>query len=107
MLTLTGGPRERGFSHGEEMREEIARHLELWREDLRKDTGMSPDDYLNKFYKEMSSTIRTVPLSQAVPCLQGRPGISGQKSVSYSVCGDSWLSKKMKKDGLGSQFFPL
>jgi hypothetical protein len=29
MLTLTGGPRERGFSHGEEMREEIARHLEL------------------------------------------------------------------------------
>jgi len=52
VLTLTGGPRERGLSHGEEMREEIARHLELWREDLRKDTGMSPDDYLDKFYAE-------------------------------------------------------
>lgn len=52
VLPLTGGPRERGLSHGEEMREEIARHLELWREDLRKDTGMSPDDYLDKFYTE-------------------------------------------------------
>ena len=52
LLTLTGGPRERGLNHGEEMREEIARHLELWREDLAKDTGMSPADYLDKFYAE-------------------------------------------------------
>ena len=52
VLTLTGDPRERGLSHGEEMREEIACHLELWREDLAKDTGMSPADYLDKFYAE-------------------------------------------------------
>jgi isopenicillin-N N-acyltransferase-like protein len=52
VLTLAGGPRERGISHGEEMREEIVRHLELWQEDLSKDTGMSPDDYLDRFYAE-------------------------------------------------------
>jgi len=52
MYTFTGTPKQRGLAHGEELRSDIADHLELWKEDCRKSTGMKIPDYLNILYRD-------------------------------------------------------
>lgn len=49
---FSGTPRQRGLAHGEELRGEIASHLELWKDDCRKSTGMEPAAYLDLLYAE-------------------------------------------------------
>jgi isopenicillin-N N-acyltransferase like protein len=52
VLTLEGTPLERGRQHGEELRELIGRHFDLYRENIALDTGMDPQKYLDKFFAE-------------------------------------------------------
>lgn len=50
VLTLEGTPRQRGRQHGEEMREMIGRHLDLYRENIQLDTGLDAQVFLDRFY---------------------------------------------------------
>ncbi len=49
VLDLYGTPRERGRQHGEELREQIGRHYDLFRENIELDTGMDSQKYLDQF----------------------------------------------------------
>ena len=49
VLELSGTPRERGRQHGEELREPIGRHYDLYRENIEQDTGLSSQEYLDQF----------------------------------------------------------
>lgn len=49
VLDLHGSPRERGRQHGEELREQIGRHFDLYRENIESDTGMDSQKYLDQF----------------------------------------------------------
>ncbi len=50
VLTLEGTPRQRGRQHGEEMREMIGRHLDLYRENIQLDTGLDAQVFLDRFF---------------------------------------------------------
>ena len=52
VLTLKGTPRQRGRQHGEELREEIGRHLDLYRENIQLDTGLDAQVFFDRFYAE-------------------------------------------------------
>lgn len=52
ILTLKGTPRERGRQHGEELREAIGRHLDLYRENIQQDTGLDAQVFFDRFYAE-------------------------------------------------------
>ena len=52
VLTLTGTPRQRGRQHGEELREAIGRHLDLYRENIQQDTGLEAQVFFDRFYAE-------------------------------------------------------
>jgi isopenicillin-N N-acyltransferase like protein len=52
ILVLKGEPRWRGRQHGEELRAEIGRHLDLFLEDIGRDTGLVPREYLARFLSE-------------------------------------------------------
>lgn len=51
-LTLTGSPYERGIQHGEHLRALIAEHYGRWRDHITRDTGLSPEVYLEKFFEQ-------------------------------------------------------
>lgn len=51
-LILAGTPRQRGRQHGEELREEIGRHLDLYRENIQQDTGLNAQAFFDRFYAE-------------------------------------------------------
>ena len=52
VLPLEGTPRQRGQQHGEELREAISRHLDLFRENIEQDTGLNSKEYLDRFMSE-------------------------------------------------------
>lgn len=52
VLDLRGSPRARGRQHGEELREEIGRHLDLYRENLQLDTGLDAQIFFDRMYAE-------------------------------------------------------
>jgi predicted choloylglycine hydrolase len=52
VLTLSGTPRQRGQQHGEELRLEIGRHLDLFRENIQQDTGLEAQVYLDRFLSD-------------------------------------------------------
>ncbi len=52
VLTLEGTPRQRGRQHGEELREMIGRHLDLYRENIQQDTGLDAQAFFDRFYAE-------------------------------------------------------
>ena len=52
VLKLSGTPRQRGQQHGEEMREMIGRHLDLYRENIQLDTGLDAQTFFDCFYAE-------------------------------------------------------
>ena len=52
VLTLEGTPRERGRQHGEELREAISRHLDLYRENIQQETGLDAQVFFDRFYVE-------------------------------------------------------
>jgi len=51
VLTLSGTPKERGLQHGESLRGMIAEHYSRWRENINRDTGLSPQAYLEEFFE--------------------------------------------------------
>jgi isopenicillin-N N-acyltransferase like protein len=52
VLTLEGAPRQRGRQHGEELREEIGRHLDLYRENIQQDTGLDAQAFFHRLYAQ-------------------------------------------------------
>lgn len=52
VLELKGTPRQRGRQHGEELREEIGRHLDLYRENIQQDTGLDAQVFFDRMYAE-------------------------------------------------------
>jgi len=52
VLNLAGPPRARGRQHGEELREEIGRHLDLYRENIQQDTGLDAQTFFDRLYAE-------------------------------------------------------
>jgi len=52
VLELKGSPRERGRQHGEELREEIGRHLDLYHENIQLDTGLDAQAFFDRMYAE-------------------------------------------------------
>jgi len=52
VLKLSGTPRQRGQQHGEELREMIGRHLDLYRENIQLDTGLDAQTFFDRFYAE-------------------------------------------------------
>lgn len=50
VLELSGSPRQRGRQHGEELRELIGRHYDLYLENIEQDTGMNAKKYLDQFF---------------------------------------------------------
>lgn len=52
VLNLHGSPRERGRQHGEELREEVGRHLDLFKENIELDTGLRSQEYFDRFFAE-------------------------------------------------------
>jgi hypothetical protein len=51
-LILHGTPRQRGRQHGEELREMIGRHLDLFRENITQDTGLDAQVYLDRLFSD-------------------------------------------------------
>ncbi len=51
-LSLAGSPRERGRAHGEAFKAEIIAHMYAWAQECRKDTGLEPLAYLDRFFNE-------------------------------------------------------
>jgi len=49
ILDLSGTPRERGLQHGAQCKEDIARLLPLWKEELRIESKMDPDTLIRDF----------------------------------------------------------
>jgi isopenicillin-N N-acyltransferase like protein len=49
VLVLDGSPRQRGRQHGEELRQMIGEHLDLFRENIRQDTGLDAQVYFDRF----------------------------------------------------------
>lgn len=49
VLELTGTPYERGFTHGESLRTEIATLLAAWRADVAKASGLTADEFVTRF----------------------------------------------------------
>lgn len=56
VLELSGSPYQRGLQHGKELRSQIARILELWKENLRNETKYDPDSLLKHFLAETDFT---------------------------------------------------
>ncbi|MDA1330555.1 MAG: C45 family autoproteolytic acyltransferase/hydrolase [Chloroflexi bacterium] len=52
VLVLEGSPRERGRIHGESLRAPIHEMIALWKENIRADLNMNPDDFLAQFIDE-------------------------------------------------------
>ena len=52
VLTLEGTPRARGRQHGEELREAIGRHLDLYRENIQQDTGLDAQEFFDRLYAQ-------------------------------------------------------
>jgi len=52
VLLLSGSPRERGRIHGETLREQIREMIALWKDNIRSDMGMDPDDFLQQLVTE-------------------------------------------------------
>ncbi len=50
-LKLSGTPFERGVQHGEDLRSLIAEHYGRWQENITRATGLSPQNYLEKFFE--------------------------------------------------------
>jgi len=49
LLHLTGTPRQRGRTHGEELRAKIAFILDLWKADIEKETRIPGEEYIARF----------------------------------------------------------
>ena len=54
LLHLTGSPRQRGQTHGEELRASIASILDLWKADIEKDSHLPASEYLARFHASTS-----------------------------------------------------
>ncbi len=52
VIQLSGSAYERGLQQGKELRQEIARIVELWKKDLAIQSKMDPDAFLNTFLAE-------------------------------------------------------
>jgi isopenicillin-N N-acyltransferase-like protein len=56
VVELSGSPYERGRQHGKQLRLQIAKALELWKEDLRNESKMDPDSVIKRFLAETDFT---------------------------------------------------
>jgi imidazolonepropionase-like amidohydrolase/predicted choloylglycine hydrolase len=56
VLELSGSGYERGLQHGRQLRSEIAKILDLWKEDLRKHSKLDPDSLIRTLLAETSFT---------------------------------------------------
>ncbi len=56
VLELKGNGYERGLQHGRQMKIEIARIVELWKNDLRGQSGQDPDALIKRFLSETAFT---------------------------------------------------
>ncbi len=52
ILHLTGTPRQRGRTHGEELRGKIAFILDLWKADIEEETRIPAEEYIARFLAE-------------------------------------------------------
>jgi isopenicillin-N N-acyltransferase like protein len=52
VLTLEGTARQRGQQHGEELREAIGRHYDLYQENIQQDTGLDAQSFFDRFYQQ-------------------------------------------------------
>jgi predicted choloylglycine hydrolase len=50
-LELTGTPYQRGYAHGTQLKEEIKEVIQLFKEDIRKNTNEDPNAFISKFLK--------------------------------------------------------
>jgi len=51
-IELRGAPRERGRIHGETLRPLVREHLERWKDALRADVGVEPEEYIAEILRE-------------------------------------------------------
>ena len=52
VITLTGSGYERGLQHGRQLKADVAKIVEAWRDNTRRVTGEDPDKVLKEFPKD-------------------------------------------------------
>lgn len=101
VLVLEGSPRERGRIHGEALKSKILEHLGEWKDDLGKDIGMSPDEYLAQLLAEtnfLRAIKRWTPdLLDEVKGIAEGAGVDFETILAIQLGDEEWWYRRGKK----------
>lgn len=82
-IVLEGSPYDRGFTHGETLKNEIQDIVKLWKSDISKRSGMDADAFIEKF---LSDTDFVTAIKKWTPgLLEEVKGISDGSGIDYNT----------------------
>ena len=95
VVRLCGSPYERGRQHGKELRQEIARKVDLWKKDLQEQSKGDPDRLLQKFLGETNflPAIRkwTPELLDEIRGIAAGSGQPYPTMLAYQLVDELWV----------------
>ena len=101
ILSLHGPPKDRGRTHGEAFRSIIAHAIELWKTNLKKSTGMDPDQYIDQFLDDtrLSATARvlTPHLVEEVTGIAEGAGLEFNTIFAWQCLDEEWWYRIFEK----------
>jgi len=94
-LVLEGSPYDRGFVHGETLKDEIGEIVGLWKADISKRSGMDADSFIEKFLSDTDfiTAIKkwTPALLEEVRGISDGCGIDYNTMLAFQLVDEVWL----------------
>jgi len=94
-IVLEGAPYDRGFTHGETLKNEIHGIVKLWKADISKRSGMDADAFIEKFLSDTDfvSAIQkwTPALLDEVRGISDGCGINYNTMLAFQLVDEVWL----------------
>lgn len=107
-IVLEGSPRNRGRIHGETLRPEICRAVDLWKEALATDIGGPVNDYIESLVGEtafLPAIETTTPnLLEEVRGLAEGSGIEFATMYAFQLVDEDWWFRRNRRFGIGQPF---
>lgn len=95
VLTLEGGPHERGFEHGRALKKEIHELVKLWKADIEKSYKMDANTFIAKFLKRTNfqKAIKrwTPELLEEVKGIAKGSGIDFPTMFAFQLIDEMWV----------------
>jgi len=93
-LTLAGTPRERGQMHGKALKNVILRAIDVWKEDIRQNTGKNPNEVIDQFMRNtdlVAATEKWAPqLLEEVKGIGDGAGVDFNTIFMWQCMDEEW-----------------